>query len=432
MDYLANTLGSTWTAFILVFDYWWIWVPLILIAVYFETLKEYNQKVYKSELKWITYELKIPIDAHKSLKAMEQIFAGLHVIGQTSPAKNLWEKYKKWRDGLFKGKVQDWLSLEIVGTGGEIHFYIKIIEKYKSLVEAQIYAQYPESELTPVTDYMLSFPASLSFSDVNVNALELVFIKEDIYPIKTYPEFDEEGAGKDDVRRIDPLAPVAETLSGMGLSEFFGIQILARSTGDAWVKKDQAVIDKLMGREEKKQKNVADPVFEGIESTAHSISSWFFGSVPAKEEKKKEDKPFNQLNPGIQETIKTIEKGTAKLAFEAGIRMIYIAPLDKYDDGRMRSVAGAFKQFASQNLNGFKPGLSTDITKGFNKAARSLKNKKKIYKNYRGRDFPKKPLILNTEELTTIFHVPDVGVKTPALPRIEAKKGEAPAGIPTV
>lgn len=189
-----------------------------------------------------------------------------------------------------------------------------------------------------------------------------------------------------------------------------------------------------MGREEKKETKWADSVFSGIEGGVRSVAGSIYESAPAekKEEKKKEDKPFNQLNPGVQEIIKTIEKGTAKLAFEAGIRMVYIAPLDKYDDGRMRSVAGAFKQFATQALNGFKPGISTDITKGFNKAARALKNKKKIYKDYRGRAFPKKPLILNTEELTTIFHVPDVGVKTPALPRIETKKGEAPAGIPTV
>ncbi|OGM98222.1 MAG: hypothetical protein A2735_00750 [Candidatus Yanofskybacteria bacterium RIFCSPHIGHO2_01_FULL_41_21] len=418
-----------------VFVYWWIWIPLFLFVVYAEALKKYNQKVYKNGLKWITYELRIPIDAHKSLKAMEQIFAGLHVVGQGSPPKNLWEKYKKWRDVFFKGKVPDWFALEIVGSGGEIYFYIRVIEKYKSLVEAQIYAQYPESELTPVTDYMLRFPTSLSYEDVNVNALELVFIKEDIFPIKTYPEFEEEGAGKDDVRRIDPLAPIAETLGGMGLSEFFGIQIVARSTGDAWVKKGQSAIDKLMGREEKKKTTFADSVFTGIESGARSVAGTVFEPAEPskeKEEKKKEDKPFNQLNPGVQEIIKTIEKGTAKLAFEAGIRLVYIAPIDKYDDGRMRSIAGAFKQFATQALNGFKPGISTDISKGFNKARRSLKNKKKIYSRYRGRSFPDKPLVLNTEELTTIFHIPDVGVKTPALPRIETKKGEAPAGIPIV
>lgn len=435
MDPILNTLGSAWTALSLTFAYWWIWAPIILVFVYYEALKEYNQKVYKAGLKWITYELRIPLDAHKSLKAMEQIFAGFHVVGQSTPAKNLWEKYKKWRDAFFKGKVLDWFSLEIVGSGGEIHFYIRVIEKYKSLVEAQIYAQYPESELTPVADYMLRFPSLLSYSDVNVNALELVFIKEDIFPIKTYPEFEEEGAGKDDVRRIDPLAPIAETMGGMGLSEFFGIQILARSTGDAWIKKGQKAIDKLMGREEKKEKTFADSVFEGIEGGARSVAGTIFEpseEKEKKEEKKKEDKPFNQLNPGVQEAVKAIERGTAKLAFETGIRLVYIAPLDKYSDGPMRSIAGAFKQFATQALNGFKPGISTDIIKGFNKAARSLKNKKKIYKHYRERKFPDKPIILNTEELTTIFHVPDVGVKTPALPRIETKKGEAPAGIPIV
>lgn len=422
-------------SFWIVIAYWWIWAPIMVLFVYAESLKKYNQKAYKAGLKWITYELRIPVDSHKSLKAMEQIFAGFHVVGQGAPAKNLWEKYKKWRDGFFKGKVPDWFSLEIVGSGGEIHFYIRVIEKYQSLVEAQIYAQYPESELTPVTDYMLRFPSSLSYTDVNVNALELVFIKEDIFPIKTYPEFEEEGAGKDDVRRIDPLAPVAETLSQMGLSEFFGIQILARSTGDAWIKKGKAAVDKLMGKEEKKETTFADSIFMGIEGGARSVSGVIFEPAEPKdkkEEKKKEDKPFNQLNPGIQEIIKTIEKGTAKLAFEAGIRMVYIAPIDKYSDGRMRSVAGAFKQFATQALNGFKPGISTDISKGFNKAARALKNKKKIYSHYRERAFPDKPIVLNTEELTTIFHIPDVGVKTPALPRIETKKGEAPAGIPTV
>lgn len=435
MDPIQNTFISAWFAVSLVFMYWWIWAPIMVLISYYEALKEYNKKVYKAGLKWITYELRIPLDAHKSLKAMEQIFAGFHVIGQSSPPKTLWEKYKKWRDAFFKGKVPDWFALEIVGSGGEIHFYIRAIEKYKNLVEAQIYAQYPESELTPIADYMLRFPSSLSYDEVNVNALELVFVKEDIFPIKTYPEFEEEGAGKDDVRRIDPLAPIAETLSQMGLSEFFGIQIVARSTGDAWIKKGQPAIDKLMGREEKKETSFADSVFSSIEGGARSISGSIYESADPKEkkeEKKKEDKPFNQLNPGIQDIIKTIEKGTAKLAFEAGIRLVYMAPIDKYSDGPMRSVAGAFKQFATQALNGFKPGLSTDITKGFFKASRILKNKKKIYKSYRGREFPKNPLVLNTEELTTIFHVPDVGVKTPSLPRIETKKGEAPAGIPTV
>src|SRR3990167_2491396 len=118
--------SSILIALVVVLAYWWLWAPLVLVSVYLEALKKYNQRVYKAGLKWITYELRIPLDAHKSLKAMEQIFAGFHVIGQSSPAKNLWEKYKKWRDGLFKGKVQDWFALEMVGSGGEIHFYVRV------------------------------------------------------------------------------------------------------------------------------------------------------------------------------------------------------------------------------------------------------------------------------------------------------------------
>ena len=110
--------------------------------------------------------------------------------------KSFGKNYKKWRDAYFKGKVPDWLALEIVGSGGEIHLYIRVIEKYKSLVEAQIYAQYSEAELTPVEDYMLRFPSSLSYEDVNVNALELIFIKEDIFRLRLIPNLRKKARAK--------------------------------------------------------------------------------------------------------------------------------------------------------------------------------------------------------------------------------------------
>ena len=38
--------------------------------------------------------------------------------------------------------------------------------------------------------------------------------------------------------------------------------------------------------------------------------------------------------------------------------------------------------------------------------------------------------VLNTEELATIYHLPDMGVRAPLLPRVEAKRGEPPVGLP--
>jgi hypothetical protein len=430
MDSFLSTFDSLGLTFVVLTEYWWIWFPLVMLIAFYEGFKEYTKEAYIATLKWTTYEIRIPIDAHKSLKAMEQVFAGFHVVGQSLPAKNLWEVYKKWRDKVFKGKVPDWLALEMVGMNGEIHFYARVIEKYKNLFESQVYAHYPDSELTEVPDYFSKFPPKYIPGTSNVNALELSLIKENIFPIKTYPEFEEEGAGKDDVRRIDPLAPMAETLAGLRPSEFFGIQLLIRSADDKWIKKDQPAVDKLMGKAEKAKTNVFDSFYASLDAGVASLADG--EAPPKKEEKKEEDKPFNRLNPGIQEIIKAIERGTAKLSFESCLRLVYFAPNEIFTDQRMRSLAGAYKQFATQALNGFKPGLNTEITKGFRKPQRSLYNKKKLYSRFRKRTFPDKPFVLNTEELATIFHFPDVGVKTPALPRVDSKKGEAPAGIPTV
>jgi hypothetical protein len=39
--------------------------------------------------------------------------------------------------------------------------------------------------------------------------------------------------------------------------------------------------------------------------------------------------------------------------------------------------------------------------------------------------------LFSTEELATIFHIPDMGVLAPSLTRVSAKRGGAPANLPT-
>src|SRR3989338_6279478 len=114
MGELVFILNNLWLVLALFFAYWWLWVPVMLFLAYIGALKKYNQKVYLSGLKWVMLELKVPIDAHKSPKAMEQVFAALHSIGGIGdPPENLWAKFKAWRESVFKGKVPDWNVFEI-------------------------------------------------------------------------------------------------------------------------------------------------------------------------------------------------------------------------------------------------------------------------------------------------------------------------------
>ena len=91
------------------------------------------------------------------------------------------------------------------------------------MVQSQIYAQYPDSEITEVAeDYVNLLSASLPDDTNDLFGSEIILSKEDYYPIRTYPEFEEKSSGPDYVKRIDPLASLAEVLSSLEVGEFIG------------------------------------------------------------------------------------------------------------------------------------------------------------------------------------------------------------------
>ncbi len=436
MDYSVLSLDLFQHALGIALQYWWIWLPLGLCLLLIENLEHHSKIKYLSELKWVLIEIKIPRDSHKSLRAMEQVFSALHAIpGAGKPPKTRWDKFKAWRDKILKGKIPDWLSLEIVSIGGDIHFYIRTLESHRHIIQAQLYAHYSEAELAQVSDYLAQFPAQAPSEEYDITGTELGLEKEDAFPIRTYLEFDEKGAGKDDIRRIDPLAPLTEALNALQLGEYLAIQYLIRSTGDGWVKSAQKQMDKIYEKPEKPRNDGLDKFAAALDSGISAVANVIAPVEVKKEEKKeekKEGKTYGQLSPGMQEVVKAMEASFAKLAFETGIRIIYTARKDRYVKERIPAVMAAFKLFSSPALNGFKSAYSPDVKKGRKKVQQTAANKEMLYNKYRNREFPEKPFVLNTEEITTIYHFPDVSVHTPTLPRIEAKKGEPPAGLPIV
>jgi hypothetical protein len=49
---------------------------------------------------------------------------------------------------------------------------------------------------------------------------------------------------------------------------------------------------------------------------------------------------------------------------------------------------------------------------------------------YTTQDFSQKHMVLNTEELATIYHFPGSAVRTPNLKRIPSKRADAPSNLP--
>lgn len=374
-------------------------------------------------LKWVLLEIQIPKEVRKSPKAMEQVFAGLHGI---------YSKSLDFKDKFFGGKNPEYYSFEMVGRGGETHFFLRTLEKYKNNVESQIYAQYPEAEVSEVPDYVNDMPMYLPDDKYDIWGTDLMLSKPDAYPIRTYPEFEEKGAGPEDVKRLDPLASLAELFSTLHTNESIWVQMISAPTGDDWIKKGQAEIDKILGKTPAKKGDFLSDFVFAVDKAISSV-----GTTPDDEKvvvKKEEKKERVEMTPGKQDIMKAMEKSWDKLGFETVIRFLYIGPKDAFHQAHAAGVTGAFRQFSSQNLNGFKVNKFT-IThaKGLFKK-RTLFNKKRIiYQAYKERKIYGGAAIryvLNTEELATIYHFPDVGVRSPLLPRVEAKKGEPPSGLP--
>ena len=417
MDGFFTTLESLNSAFDLLVGYWWIYIPLLLFFGLMGAYQNYTRTLYLAGIKWLLLEIKVPKDPGRSPKGTEQIFTALHGI-MLPPLKG----FRKWTETFWKGKVPDWFSFETVGIGGDIHFYVRMPEQYRKLIESQIYAQYPDTELTEVEDYVRELPAGLPDANNDLWGAEFMLNKPDSFPIRTYPEFEEKAGAITDVKRIDPLSSLSEVLSSLDPGEYLGIQLIIRPAGDDWIKEGQAEIDKILGKTPKIQADfLTKAIFE--------IDKYIPGYVEPKKDEKKEEKP--QLTPGKTDILKAIEHGFTKLGFQSSIRFLYAAPKERFHRPYISGVIGAYKQFSSPALNGFKlNGATMTIGRWPFKKQQEYSKKIRLLQKFMNRSFAPKSFVLNTEELATIFHFPDIGVKTPLLPRVEAKKGESPGGLP--
>jgi hypothetical protein len=237
------------------------------------------------------------------------------------------------------------------------------------------------------------------------------------------------------MKRTDPLAPLLEAMSVLEPGEHIWLQFLIRGTGDAWVKDSQKVVDEILGKKEEKKKDF-------LSETLMAISKALSGEVAKEEEKKKDDAVLQRLTPGQKFVLEQVENKISKLGFKSGCRFIYIGRKDAFHRSHISAVIGTFKQVYSNNLNSFKPNSDTITTSpglfnwifpsdiGFFAKSWEYKRKVRIYRNYRKRFFMQKWVILNTEELATLYHLPSSGVKAPSLPRVEAKRGQPPIGLP--
>ena len=410
---ILNFVGGTW----------FLWLPISLFYILRDTWLLYVRAFSIQNTKWILLEIRVPREVAKSPKAMESIFAGIHA---TAKGGNLIDRY-------WKGVFSPWFSLEIVGDAGGVHFYIWTPSFYKKMIEAQVYAQYPSSEVKEVEDYTKNFPKVLPNQEFDLWGTEFVHTKADAYPIRTYEEdFNiEKVSPKEEETKIDPLSSLVEFLGGLNEGENIWIQMIMRPSGDEWKKEGQELAAKLAGREPKVKESFITQVVFGIGGLLSS-------GAPAPEKKETAMPKIASLTPGEKDVLTAVEKNISKIGFDMGIRWLYMARRSSYNPLAIPAVMGVFKQYASPSLNSFRPNkMVTTSINYFLKKTLETKRKIRIYNAYKLRSFFHPPyakrsqkIVLSSSELATIYHFPGMVAGAPGFARVEAKKGAPPTNLP--
>ncbi len=426
-----NLLGDGMSlCFNLFMQFGWFILPFLLYKPLRFAFVLFVETRWNMSFKRIVFEVKIPQHVTKPLKAMENVFNAI------------WPMYdppKDWRATFFEGKTLVSASFEIVGIDGEPHFYIRIPEGNKRMVESAIYSQYPDVEMIEVPDYTRNVPENMPNKEWDLWGCDFMPLKEDVYPLKTYSQFFEENPEAKDEKRLDPLSSLLEVISTLKKGEQLWIQMTVVPISvkeNNYVKRGKDIIDILLKRKEPPKEKNDYPMF--MEALSILFTGKGFGEE-TEEKKEKDFPPEMRLTSGERDVVTAIERKISKTCYSARLRYIYLAKRDVFFGGAKGFGPSFFSQFNTQNLNGLKPWGET-ITKvqapDFFTKRRLYLRKRNLFKNYVNRNsafdpFPGGTFILSTEELATIFHFPGIEVApTQSLKRIETKRSAPPTTLP--
>lgn len=417
-----------------------ITLPLILLYSFWVVRFKWLTMKYVDSQKTCLLEIRLPKEITKSPAAMEIFFSYMAQGGAGN-----------WTEAFLDGRTRPWFSCEIVSTDGYVRFFIYCSQaKFRNIIEAQLYAQYPNLEIFEADDYTKNF--FFDNDKYSMFGVQYTLTKPDPYPIKTYLDYGLDADQKDEYK-IDPITSVMEYLGSLKKGENAWIQILVQKhEAESW-KHGTLTMDT-----DPKKANFLQKIFISLFGTSKNLKNEIKDEIKKIKESTlpegKDDKVMKFPNPtkGQLAVIAALERSSTKPAFDCMIRSIYIAEKASFTPINIGGLVGGLKQYGSNDLNGFRPQVTTDASdiyhdmsrifpflnegknKEINKIKKDLLHAYKLrsyfqppFKNYK----KTKPFILTTEELATIFHFPSGMVsQTPTLQRVASKKSEAPSNLP--
>jgi len=286
------------------------------------------------------------------------------------------------------------IALEIIATGGLIHFYTAVPVALVDIVKNAIVTAYPGASVEQSEDHNIFSESGKLPGTVGG---ELVLRESYVYPI----------AGTQELGR-DPIDALMNALSNVGSKDGVGIQIMLRPTTGKWQQKLKEFVKKrrLQGMTEGGLKITGRDLFNAV-------------AKPPEQIQRTHEREESQLSELQQHVLQAIEQKAQKPGYETLIRILVSTDNAQKSQKLLSDVVASFVLYDAPAMNGFKMLPATDVSG--------------LVTAFIFRFFPPElnQMILGTAEMAALFHLPDSQFSPNSdLARQYSKQVDGPPSLP--
>ncbi len=299
---------------------------------------------------------------------------------------------------------KDYISFEIACTNKKISFYINCPKHLQDLIEKQIQAQYPHAFIEVVKGYN-PFPKK-----GEMEAVELQLNKPYMFPFRTYKNME-----------TDPLNALTNAMSKLSETDGAAIQVILYPAGVHWQMKPRHMALEI---QQGKNPNIVAKSATGrfVKEVGGGLKDSVVGGMKPSQEQMQQRNDLSgrysaiNLTPMQQEMVKRFEEKASRPGFFTNIRIITASETPGTAKAHLHNLTSSFLEYNMPPFNGFR------IKK---------RNKKRIIKDYIFRIYRRygRKMILNTEELTSLWHLPTPLLETPNIKWLLSKKAPPPINL---
>lgn len=298
---------------------------------------------------------------------------------------------KGWNKFLY-GEPYLALEMAVHHIGEETHLYIAVPKSHEDIIEKQIHSYYPTADVTRIKDYNIFNPEGATTGG------SVCYTEAKVLPFRTYQKLE-----------ADPMGAILTAMSKLQAEgEGTAVQIIMRPTHAKKLKKLMLLVAREM--------QVGYQFGEAYSRAKHPPKK-------KKEREREEDMRLRErpkiVSPADDEIIKAISAKAGKQNFDVNIRFLTSAPSEQLAEQILKELEGSLVQYGGPGLNKLK----------LNRATGSALQK--LIYNFSFRLFNnKEKLVLSTEELNSLYHLPIATTAAPKVKFLKSKASEPPAELP--